>query len=45
MKKKLLYKKEISMILNTGLRTDIPGFFSEWFYNRIDEGFVNARSP
>lgn len=33
------------MILNTGLRTDIPGFFSEWFYNRIDEGFVYVRSP
>jgi len=33
------------MILNTGLRTDIPGFFSEWFYNRIDDGFVYVRSP
>ena len=33
------------MILNTGLRTDIPGFFNEWFYNRIDKGFVYARSP
>ena len=33
------------MILNTGLRTDIPGFFSQWFYNRIDEGFVYVRNP
>ena len=33
------------MILNTGLRTDIPGFFSKWFYNRIDEGFVYVRIP
>ena len=33
------------MILNTGLRTDIPGFFSEWFYNRIDDGFVYVRNP
>ena len=33
------------MILNTGLRTDIPGFFSEWFYNRIEEGFVYVRNP
>ena len=33
------------MILNTGLRTDIPGFFSEWFYNRIDEGFIYVRNP
>ena len=33
------------MILNTGLRTDIPAFFSEWFYKRIEEGFVYVRSP
>ena len=33
------------MILNTGLRTDIPVFFSKWFYNRIDEGFVYVRNP
>lgn len=36
---------ELQMILNTGLRTDIPGFFSEWFYNRIDDGFVYVRNP
>ena len=33
------------MILNTGSRTDIPAFFSPWFYNRIREGFVLARNP
>ena len=33
------------MILNTGSRTDIPAFFSTWFYNRIREGFVLARNP
>lgn len=33
------------MILNTGDRTDIPAFYSEWFYNRIKEGFVLARNP
>ena len=33
------------MILNTGNRTDIPAFYSEWFYNRIEEGFVFARNP
>ena len=33
------------MILNTGSRTDIPAFYSEWFYNRIKEGFVMARNP
>lgn len=33
------------MIINTGNRTDIPAFFSPWFYNRVKEGFVMARSP
>ena len=33
------------MILNTGSRTDIPAFYSEWFMNRIREGFVMARNP
>lgn len=23
------------MIINTGNRTDIPAFYSDWFYNRI----------
>ncbi len=33
------------MILNTGCRTDIPAYFSEWFYRRVSEGFVMARNP
>lgn len=33
------------MILNTGNRTDIPAYYSEWFYNRIKEGYVCARNP
>lgn len=33
------------MIINTGSRTDIPAFFSEWFYNRIKEGYVLVRNP
>lgn len=33
------------MILNTGSRTDIPAYYSEWFYNRIHEGFVCVRNP
>ncbi|NTW91425.1 MAG: DUF1848 domain-containing protein, partial [Erysipelotrichaceae bacterium] len=33
------------MILNTGSRTDIPAYYSEWFYNRIKEGFVYTRNP
>lgn len=33
------------MILNAGQRTDIPGFFSRWFINRVKEKFVFVRSP
>ncbi len=33
------------MIINTGSRTDIPAFFTRWFLNRIDEGFVCSRNP
>jgi len=33
------------MIINTGSRTDIPAFFSSWFYNRIRDGFVMVRNP
>ena len=33
------------MIINTGSRTDIPAYYSEWFYNRIREGYVLARNP
>lgn len=33
------------MILNTGSRTDIPAYYSDWFFNRIREGFVLSRNP
>jgi len=33
------------MILHTGLRTDIPAFYSQWFINRVREGSVLVRSP
>lgn len=33
------------MIINTGMRTDIPAFYSEWLMNRIRVGFVCVRNP
>lgn len=33
------------MILQTGMRTDIPAFYSHWFINRIKEGYVLVRNP
>jgi len=33
------------MILNTGSRTDIPAFYSDWLAQRLKEGYVIVRSP
>lgn len=33
------------MILQTGLRTDIPAFYTPWFLHRLEEGYVLARNP
>ena len=33
------------MIISTGMRTDIPAFYSKWLLNRIKEGFVYVRNP
>lgn len=32
------------MILSTGWRTDIPAFYSEWFYNRVKAGYLLEQS-
>jgi|ERR1035437_181550 hypothetical protein len=33
------------MIISASRRNDIPAFFSEWFFNRIKEGFLLVRNP
>ena len=33
------------MILSVSRRTDVPNYYSEWFYNRIKEGFVYVQNP
>lgn len=33
------------MIIQTGMRTDIPAFYSEWLLNRLEAGFVMVRNP
>lgn len=33
------------MILSVSRRTDIPAFYSDWFFNRMKEGFVCVRNP
>lgn len=33
------------MILSASRRTDIPNHYSEWFYNRIKDGFLYVRNP
>ena len=33
------------MIISASRRTDIPSYYSDWFYSRIQEGFVFVRNP
>lgn len=33
------------MILSVSRRTDIPNYYSDWFFNRIREGFLCVRNP
>lgn len=33
------------MIISASRRTDIPTYYSDWFLNRIKEGFVLVRNP
>ena len=33
------------MIISASRRTDIPAFYSDWFFNRIKEGYVLVRNP
>ncbi|SHJ29986.1 protein of unknown function [Clostridium cavendishii DSM 21758] len=33
------------MILSASRRTDIPAFYSEWFFERIKEGYFMVRNP
>lgn len=33
------------MIISASRRTDIPAFFSDWFINRIKEGYVLNKNP
>jgi len=33
------------MIISASRRTDIPAFYSEWFFNRLREGYVLTRNP
>ncbi|MGL4755077.1 MAG: DUF1848 domain-containing protein [Aeromonadaceae bacterium] len=33
------------MIISASRRTDIPAFYSEWFMNRVNAGFLLTRNP
>ena len=33
------------MIISASRRTDIPAYYSEWFFNRLKEGYVCVRNP
>lgn len=33
------------MIISASRRTDIPAYYSDWFFNRLSEGFAHVRNP
>ena len=33
------------MIVSVSRRTDIPAFYTEWFFNRLKEGYVYVQNP
>ena len=33
------------MILSASRRTDLPNYYSDWFFNRVQEGFLDVRNP
>ncbi len=33
------------MILSVSRRTDIPAFYSDWFFRGLDQGFVLVPNP
>ncbi|WP_394523751.1 DUF1848 domain-containing protein [Lacrimispora sp. JR3] len=33
------------MILSASRRTDIPQYYSEWFFNRLNEGYLYVKNP
>ena len=33
------------MILSVSRRTDIPSYYSDWFFNRLKEGYLYVRNP
>jgi DNA repair photolyase len=38
-------KKVNVLIISASRRTDIPAFYSDWFFNRLQAGFVLVRNP
>lgn len=38
-------RKGATMIISASRRTDIPNYFSDWFLNRLHEGFFYVRNP
>lgn len=33
------------MIISASRRTDIPAFYSQWFFNRLKEGYADVKNP
>lgn len=45
MRQFLSLKGNDTVILSVSRRTDIPNYYSEWFFNRLKEGYLYVRNP
>ena len=37
--------RKMGQIISVSRRTDIPAFYSDWFYRRLKQGYVLTRNP
>ena len=42
---RLRFREVNFLIISASRRTDIPAYYSDWFCNRIREGYVDVRNP
>lgn len=40
-----IQSEEFGVIISASRRTDIPAYYSGWFFNRLKEGYVLVRNP
>ena len=40
----LIFTEEMGMILSVSRRTDVPAWYSDWFFERLRAGYADVRN-